>query len=81
MTAEQGSQQTTGPSAADLSTDDLLRELAHLHETRTATLRHGSASALQAHTHRMAALEQEYLRRFPEREVDPERLREGARER
>lgn len=76
-----GPAESTGPAAADLSTDDLLRELAHLHATRTAALRHGSASALQAHTHRMAALEQEYLRRFPEREVDPERLREGARER
>jgi len=29
----------------------------------------------------MAALEQEYLRRFPDREVDPERLRAGARDR
>jgi hypothetical protein len=29
----------------------------------------------------MAELEQEYLRRFPDREVDPGRLRSGARER
>jgi hypothetical protein len=72
---------STGPAAAELSDDDLLRELAHLHETRSATLRHGSEGALTNHTHRMAALEQEYLRRFPDREVDPERLRAGARDR
>jgi hypothetical protein len=73
--------QTTGPAVAELSTEDLLREMTHLHATRTDTLRHGSQSALQSHTHRMSALEQEYLRRFPDREVDPERLREGARDR
>lgn len=73
--------ETTGPAVGELSTDDLLREMAHLHETRTATLRHGSPSALQSHTNRQAALEREYLRRFPDREVDPGRLREGARER
>jgi hypothetical protein len=68
-----------GPAAQDLSDEDLLREMAHLHETRTTTLRHGSPDALAAHTHRQEALEQEYLRRWPEREVDPQRLREGAR--
>ncbi|MDQ1629921.1 MAG: hypothetical protein QOI54_3665 [Actinomycetota bacterium] len=73
--------ETTGPAAQDLSDDDLLRELEQLHSTRNTTLRHGSEAALDAHTHRQGALEQEYLRRFPGREVDPERLRAGARER
>lgn len=70
---------TTGPAAADLGEDDLLRELAHLHETRHDTFLHGSESALTAHTHRMEALEQEFLRRHPQREVDPDRLRAGRR--
>lgn len=73
--------ETTGPAVGDLSSDDLLREMAHLHRTRTDTLRHGSPAALLAHTNRQSALEHEYLRRFPEREVDPGRLRAGARER
>ena len=73
--------ETTGPAATDLSTEDLLRELESLHGTRNETVRHGSEAALTAHTHRQTALEQEYVRRFPQREVDPQRLREGARER
>ncbi len=64
-----------GIPPADLSDDDLLRELASLHDTRHQTLRHGSDSALQHHNRRMAELESEYLRRFPEREVDSARLR------
>jgi hypothetical protein len=70
-----------GVSAGELGTDDLLRELAEVHRTRSDTLRHGSDQALAHHTERMAELEREYLARFPEREVDPDRLREGARNR
>jgi len=70
-----------GVPAEELDRDDLLRELEQLHATRHQTLRHGSPDALTAHTQRMGELEDEYLRRFPEREVDPERLRSGARER
>lgn len=70
-----------GIPATELSDDDVLREMAHLHETRNTTLRHGSSDALAHHTRRTAELEQEYLRRFPDREVDPERLRAGARAR
>ncbi|NHC14144.1 DUF6158 family protein [Motilibacter deserti] len=70
-----------GVPADQLDEQDLLRELAHLHETRTETLRHGSDDALEAHTERTQALEAEYLRRHPEREVDPARLRSGARAR
>jgi hypothetical protein len=74
-------EESIGPEAAELSQDDLLRELEQLHHTRNTTLRHGSDDALTAHTHRVTELEREYLRRFPDREVDPQRLREGARAR
>jgi hypothetical protein len=70
---------TTGVPAGDLAEEDLLRELAHLHATRHETFLHGSADALEAHTNRTTELEAEYLRRHPEREVDPRRLRAGAR--
>jgi Family of unknown function (DUF6158) len=69
-----------GVDAAALP-DDLLRELRTLHRTRHETLRHGSEQALQRHTGRMGELEAEYLRRFPNREVDPHRERAGARQR
>jgi hypothetical protein len=67
--------------AADLSEADLLRELASLHRTRHETLLHASSQALQHHSERTSSLELEYLRRHPERDIDPERLRAGARER
>ncbi len=70
-----------GVPPADLPEVVLLRELRHLHETRHDTFLHGSADALEMHTRRTAELEDEYLRRHPEREVDPERLRAGARKR
>lgn len=72
---------TEGIPARELSDEDLLRELSQLHETRHDTFRHGSDDALVRHTERTAELESDYLRRFPQREVDPERLRSGARER
>lgn len=52
-----------------------------MHETRHETFLHGSGDALVTHTRRTAQLEDEYLRRHPEREIDPGRLRAGARER
>ncbi|MFC7643761.1 DUF6158 family protein [Streptosporangium lutulentum] len=70
-----------GIDPKDLSEDDLFRELRQLHATRTETLMHGSDEALANHTTRSEELEQEYLRRNPERNIDPERLREGARRR
>jgi Family of unknown function (DUF6158) len=68
-----------GVPPEDLPESDLLRELEHLHHTRHDTFLHGSADALHAHINRTAELEQEYLRRHPEREVDPARTRAGAR--
>src|SRR5690348_3561558 len=65
----------TGVPAAALSGADLSRELRHLHETRDDALRHAPDRALAHHDERTAELEAEYLRRFPEREVDPRRLR------
>jgi Family of unknown function (DUF6158) len=70
---------TTGIPGHELSEDLLLRELRHLHQTRNETFLHGSPDALREHTARTFELEQEYLRRHPEREVDPRRTRDGAR--
>lgn len=70
-----------GIPAGDLSDEDLERELAEVHRTRNDTLRHGSDQALATHSERMAELEAEYLLRFPQREIDPQRLRAGARTR
>ncbi|MFB4274611.1 MULTISPECIES: DUF6158 family protein [unclassified Nonomuraea] len=72
---------TMGIDAAQLSDDDLVRELRQLHLTRSDTFFHGSDDALSMHTARTSELEAEYLRRNPDREVDPLRLREGARQR
>jgi hypothetical protein len=63
----------------DLAETDLIRELAHLHRTRHETFLHGAPQALHEHSRRTGELEQEYLRRHPEREVDPARTRTGAR--
>jgi hypothetical protein len=72
---------STGIPASALPDEELHRELSQVHETRDDTFRHGSAHALAHHDQRTAELEAEYLRRFPEREVDTDRLREGARQR
>ncbi|MBO0869200.1 MAG: DUF2795 domain-containing protein [Micromonosporaceae bacterium] len=68
-----------GVPANQLTDDDLSREVTHLHQTREQTFRHGSEQALARHDERTAELEEEYLRRNPQREVDPDRLRSGAR--
>jgi hypothetical protein len=70
-----------GVDPQDLSSELLMRELSHLHSTRFETLQHGGADALRNHTDRMTALEAEYLRRHPQRHVDPNRTREGSRSR
>lgn len=70
-----------GVPAGELSDEDLHRELRQLHTTRNDTFLHGSDDALAMHSARMVEMEAEYLRRHPERQVDPLRLRSGARER
>jgi hypothetical protein len=71
---------SNGVAAADLTDDDLERELSHLHETRHDTFLNGSEDALETHTRRMFELEAEYLRRFPERAApDERRTRAGRR--
>jgi hypothetical protein len=74
-------QPAAGVPGAQLGDEDLLREMGELHRTRDDTLRHGSDQALAHHDERLAELESEYRRRFPDREVDPQRLRSGARQR
>ncbi|WP_033344585.1 DUF6158 family protein [Catenuloplanes japonicus] len=66
-----------GVDPAELSDDDLIREVASLHRTRLDTLRHASDAALATHLRRTADLETEYLTRHPGREIDPHRLRDG----
>lgn len=70
-----------GRPATELSEGDLLRELGRLHATRNETFLHGSTQSLVAHSLRQYELEDEYLRRHPERDIDPERLRWGVRRR
>jgi len=71
-----------GIPPADLTDDDLRRELRVLHDTRHDTVTGGSESALETHTQRMLALEQEFLLRFPaDGAPDPGRTRTGARQR
>jgi hypothetical protein len=70
---------STGPAPAELSEDDLLRELESLHRARHETFLHGSEPAVSHHSQRTTALEREYVRRHPERDVDEERLRPGRR--
>ncbi|GAA4165553.1 hypothetical protein GCM10022251_51760 [Phytohabitans flavus] len=66
----------TGVDPAELTDDDLIREMSSLHRTRLDTLRHGADAALANHLRRTAELETEYLTRYPGREVDPGRLRD-----
>jgi hypothetical protein len=70
---------TAGIPPQELDDEDLLREMDYVHKTRDDTVRTGSQHALAAHTDRMIALEQEFLRRFPEGTPDPLRTRAGRR--
>lgn len=70
-----------GVPPRQLTDDDLVREVAYLHETRHETFLNGTEDALSAHTARMLALEEEFLRRFPAAAApDPLRTRAGSRE-
>ena len=75
---EEGAMSVT-PTTQDLAEPDLIRELEQLHRTRHETFLHASAQALHEHSARTDDLEHEYLRRHPDREVDPARTRAGAR--
>ena len=69
-----------GINPAELSDDDLRRELQRLHDTRHETVMAGTEDALGTHTRRMLGLETEFLRRFPEDGTpDPGRTRAGSR--
>lgn len=70
----------TGVPPRELSDEALERELEHLHETRHGTFLHGSEDALAFHTARTTQLEEEYLRRNPDRVIDARRTRIGNRE-
>lgn len=72
---------TLGIDAGQLDESVLMHELEQIHRTRHDTLLHGSAEALDRHTSRMAELEEEYLRRHPQRQVIAGRTRLGARAR
>ncbi|MEJ8633298.1 MULTISPECIES: DUF6158 family protein [Streptomyces] len=77
----QAEKEPRGIDAGSLGEHELIRELETIHRSRHDTLLHGSPAALSAHTTRMAQLEEEYLRRHPERSVSPGRTRAGARDR
>ena len=68
-----------GIDPRELSEEDLFRELHMIHSSRHETLRHGPDDALEHHTRRLTELEAEYLRRYPQREVDPGRVRSVRR--
>lgn len=69
----------SGVRPGELADADLVRQLEHLHMTRHSTFLHGSPDALAEHTSRTAELEGEYLRRHPDRKIDPARTRRGSR--
>jgi hypothetical protein len=74
------SERPQGVDPTALDDEDLTREMTHLHETRHEAVLNASEDALEAHTTRMLALEQEFLRRFPDRGApDPLRTRAGSR--
>jgi hypothetical protein len=66
-----------GIEPAALSDEELTREMTHLHETRHDAVLDASEDALENHTARMLALEQEFIRRFPDRSA-PSALRTRA---
>ncbi|MFJ9338987.1 DUF6158 family protein [Streptomyces sp. NPDC101733] len=70
-----------GPAARMLDDGRLLRELETIHRTRHETLLYGSDEALATHTQRARELEEEYVRRHPQRARTAGRTRSGARAR
>ncbi|SFL44241.1 DUF6158 family protein [Geodermatophilus ruber] len=56
-----------GIPARELSDEELERQGVHAHATRHWVFLHGTAEQFRTHTERMLELEQEYLRRHPQR--------------
>ncbi len=56
-----------GVPARELTDEELERQGVHAHATRHWVFLHGTAEQFRTHTHRMLELEQEYLRRHPQR--------------
>lgn len=56
-----------GVPAGELTDEDLERQGLHAHATRHWVFLHGTAEQFRTHTQRMLELEQEYLRRHPQR--------------
>jgi len=56
-----------GIPARELSDEELERQGVHAHATRHWAFLHGTAEQFRTHTERMLELEQEYLRRHPQR--------------
>lgn len=56
-----------GVPASDLSDDELERQGVQAHAMRHWVFLHGTAEQFRTHTERMLELEQEYLRRHPQR--------------
>jgi hypothetical protein len=56
-----------GVPARELSDDELERQGVQAHATRHWVFLHGTAEQFRTHTQRMLELEQEYLRRHPQR--------------
>jgi hypothetical protein len=64
------------PPWSEISDEDLVHELDHMHEKRHDVFRTGHAQAWRNHLERTAQLEAEYLRRFPRGVTDAaEKLR------
>ena len=56
-----------GRPVADLADDELEQQGKQAHDTRNWVFLHGTATQFERHTTRMLELEQEYLRRHPQR--------------
>ena len=56
-----------GIPARELSDEELERQGVHAHAMRHLVFLHGTAEQFRTHTERMLELEQEYLRRHPQR--------------
>ncbi|MGY1710565.1 DUF6158 family protein [Geodermatophilus sp. SYSU D00758] len=56
-----------GVPASELSDEELERQGVHAHAMRHWVFLHGTAEQFRTHTERMLELEQEYLRRHPQR--------------